>query len=687
MKIKNSDNWAYKMGLVGFDRILKHNKDSLNLNDFNYVVHDDYIEFDDALFDNFEQYYFNYFLDTYNVEKEMCSELDYLLLHAKNQNSFINARDKIVKKLQTNNDKVKKILTPSYLQAQNIENDIKTIKKYKNLETLLISLDSYDNILEELNFVEERDIITSIISEIKSEDNFKVQLKLCKDFIKTTNAKIKKLKLPCYTDMLDITKLVKKSTDLDDLTSLIEAYKVYLHDDHVNTMNTLNKFKQILSSNFFGQAGFLNIRLATLSYAEQQENVKSKYVAPVINYLYLKTISETTTGKELLNILNKMKDYEDIISKKFLKTIETKCKVNTDSQINCFEHNDLCILCEEEYSIGHVFTESSFMPLAVSNSNILNLFWDLNTTRPICPICQLILFCAPAGAINIFKSYMNTTDFSDKSYQAFISQDGSLLDLISINNDFINRTFKNNSFDNSFGALMLNYLDVQRKVSVWQLQNILYIEFNVDYRSKNTKLNYKSIPYHVAKFLSKKENILLMKSIERIELQKEVLDNILLGRNLRNIIFKNTYDCIKYWKGSDITTILTIQKLLNLYKEGDEFMEVKSKDFAEHLEQVRQEGYLLRIQLYRYNKENKLDSIAYKLLNLAKARNAKDMFDILARLYLSYDMHMPYILLDIKKESVLDMEDIAHAFVAGLLGKYNHNANNSNTNTEIIKEN
>lgn len=687
MKIKSSDNWAFKMGLVGFYRILEYNKDSLNIKGFNYVVKEDYIEFDDSLLDNFDEYYFNYFLGTYDSAKKTCGELDSLLVIAKKQDLFEKTHKEIIKKILSNNEKVKKMVTPSYVQAENIRKEIATIKKIKDLDLLLKSLQKYNFLLKELNLLEECKTLAFILNDIDSEINFEVQLNKCKEFIKKTNSLIAKIKLDIYDYMIDITDKVKKCTNVDELTDLIEAYKKCLKDDYVNKINSLNRFKRVLSENYFGQEGFLNSSLSKLSLLEQQAKIKSKYVAPVTNYLCLKNIQKSKTVDEILNIIKSMEHYDDKVTKGFLKTIKTNCASVGNTSVNCFEYQDKCILCEEEYSIGHIFTESSFIPLAVSNTNVPNLFWNFNTNRPICPICQLILFCAPAGATNVFKNYLKTEKFSDKSYQAFISLEGSLKDLVSINNDFSNRTSGDTSFNNSFGALILNYLDVQRKASLWQLQNILYIEFNVDYKSKNTKLNYMNIPHNVATFLSKKENIFLIKSIDKAELQKEVLDNMLLGRDLRNIIFKNISNCIKYWKHTDIVTILLIQKSLNIYKKRGEFMEIKEKNFEENYNIMVKEGEILRGKLYGMHKENKLQSIAYKLLNLARTRNSKDMFDAFARLYLSYGMRMPDVLLDIRKESIVDMEDIAGGFAAGLLKKDNYDfEKTTNNNTANIKE-
>ena len=59
------NEWFINAGIVGFLRILEHNKQ-----DF-VKKKENYIEFDTEDLKDFHKYYFNYFFDNYNIAKKM----------------------------------------------------------------------------------------------------------------------------------------------------------------------------------------------------------------------------------------------------------------------------------------------------------------------------------------------------------------------------------------------------------------------------------------------------------------------------------------------------------------------------------------------------------------------------------------------------------------------------------------
>ena len=59
------NEWFINAGIVGFLRILEHNK-----RDF-VKKEENYIEFDTEDLKDFHKYYFNYFFDNYNIAKKM----------------------------------------------------------------------------------------------------------------------------------------------------------------------------------------------------------------------------------------------------------------------------------------------------------------------------------------------------------------------------------------------------------------------------------------------------------------------------------------------------------------------------------------------------------------------------------------------------------------------------------------
>ncbi|MEN2257078.1 hypothetical protein AAIB48_04665 [Paraclostridium benzoelyticum] len=64
LKIYKGD-WFFNMGIVGFLNILHEAEVKKQV-----IIKEDYIEFDSFLLENFHNYYFDYFMEEYDVSKE-----------------------------------------------------------------------------------------------------------------------------------------------------------------------------------------------------------------------------------------------------------------------------------------------------------------------------------------------------------------------------------------------------------------------------------------------------------------------------------------------------------------------------------------------------------------------------------------------------------------------------------------
>ena len=116
-------DWFYNAGIVGFLRILEHEKQ-----DF-VDIKENYIEFDIKNLKNFHQYYFNYFFDTYNVAKRTNMRIEesfekiesYLKKEPldkqeekQTQENLKNEKKKIKEIIKKQLDKIKKIEEETY---------------------------------------------------------------------------------------------------------------------------------------------------------------------------------------------------------------------------------------------------------------------------------------------------------------------------------------------------------------------------------------------------------------------------------------------------------------------------------------------------------------------------------------------------------------------------------------------
>ena len=306
----------------------------------------------------------------------------------------------------------------------------------------------------------------------------------------------------------------------------------------------------------------------------------------------------------------------------------------------------------------------------------------------ICDLCKLMLFCTPAGAILVRKKYITN---EENEFYSFVNMDTSIQELYNANSNLRNNRDK----ENPFKELIVNIIDENKEKSRWQLENILFVEFKASVDAKRCKMNYLNMPTYLAKFLSKETKIL--NSIKDRSLSASIIDIILKEKDLKYLIndkfreeIPNILSSSKEFHTSsyDIFKTVMIRHILSCYKKGGtEKMDDKK------LKVIRYAGRDIRDYHVYNNSENKLEGIAYRLLNTAKVRNKKDFMDIVLRLFMSskkkgqddkwYSMSVPMVFLDVTTEKDLDFESIAYAFISGLISDKYEPKNDEQTTEEV----
>jgi CRISPR-associated protein Cst1 len=67
--------------------------------------------------------------------------------------------------------------------------------------------------------------------------------------------------------------------------------------------------------------------------------------------------------------------------------------------------------------------------------------------------------------------------------------------------------------------------------------------------------------------------------------------------------------------------------------------------------------------------ENKIQGLAYRLLNATNARNKKQFMDSLLRIYMGVGKEVPTVLLNVMHEEDMEFETVAHSFVSGFISE------------------
>lgn len=599
--------WFYNAGIIGFLRILKHNEDEFA------TIKQNYIEFETENLRNFHKYYFQYFFDIYNVAERTKQRIE---------KSFNKISNYIEKEPQ---DKT---------EEKQIQERIKNEKKYIKL------------------------------------------------IIKTQLDKIKKVDEKIYQEMSEAySKIdsIKTKEDIENLKEIQNILNKGMETEIINKRLTMNLFKSILSKNYFGQPSFLNVVKSALTFEEQQEIMYKDYISNIVETGFLQEIAEGRyTIQEIKNILEEKQSDEKITKEisKIYVNIQKKYieKEKTIEEIQQYIKNQVfsnCYMCESENAITSSYSESNFVPLAVSSDNMKNFFWNQNAKLPVCDLCKLILFCVPAGITSISKivkeNKLGKMEYKEKEILSFVNYDTDTNMLLKVNNNFKETSRLDKSTSNPYGDLILNIVTQEKQVSEWQLQNIFVVEFETEYLAYS-RMEYFNIKRHIAKFFKQYSNSTL-NLIKDYKYKLEIIDYILKNKDIKYIINERLRENLKeenpYSYNSYLATKIRLD--INLLKKEENGVEEKIKKNNAKLNVLYNLGTEIHEELKRNNEANKLNGYTYKLLNCIKVGNRKEFMDIIIRIHMSMGKNVSPIFLEVMQDSDLDWEDIGNSFLAGLI--------------------
>lgn len=572
------------------------------------------------------------------------------------------------------------------------------ILKHAEMEDKVLKKDNYiefdSSILENFAdyyfdyFMKEYDISKIVKGRIqynlnylkKHEDKLKDVTKNIKQSLKKQADKVKKVDDDNFNNLkerIDKIGKIKSIEQYDDLENMCDECADIFKLKHINEKLTLNLYKYIVDDNYFGQVSFFNVAKSSLDLDGLKKVMYNDYLLSIIYYFKLIDLIETDDMELLKNFVNESLDYfnkevklkniskiEKIIkdiNKNFIK----KAKSIEDIK-NYLNNLSTCQMCGDIKGLVDNYTESNFVPLAVSADNAMNMYWNMDMNFLICDVCKLILFCTPAGAALIRKKYIQN---EDNEFYSFINLDTSVKELYNTNLIFRSKRDSETPYE----ELIIDIVGENEEKSKWQLQNILFVEFKASIDAKRCKINYFNMPIYLAKFFSDEKSSKSLKGIKNRNLKASLIDTILKEKDLKYLIGRKLREKISdkinstktsYTLSSDIYKTINIRYILSCYKKGG-----TEKVDDKKLKVARYAGRNIHDFYVQNNSENKLDGISYRLLNAAKVRNKKDFMDIILRLFMSSEKSVPSLFLDIMAEKELDFESIAYAFISGLISE------------------
>lgn len=604
-------DWFFNMGIVGFLNIIKKSNKQAEI-----FIMEDYIEFDSSFLENFHEYYFNYFMDEYDVSKRIKKSIDYSINFIKSKPDKVKDGIKKIKDtVKQQNDKVKKFDEEKFNLIKEKLDSISKIKSYDEFDSLEILVDETIDIFK-IKSINDR--LTANLYKYVVQDN--------------------------YFGQVSFFNVAKVKLDLDGL-------KQVMFNDYLRQIIYFGELEDLLEENDYDKLkNYLNDRLNSIA----------------------KDISEKKVSKSSVNTIEKiMKE----INKNFIK--KNKSIENIKEYMDSLE---ICEMCGLYKGILDEYSESNFAPLGVSTNNARNMFWKQEYVSSICDVCKLILFCTPAGATYTRKDYLTNEENEfylfvnmDTSINELFDRNNSLKAQKSESSNSkdenpFNQLIKSIVEENKLKSewQLRNILFVEFKASIDSKKcKINY--FNIPtYLAKIFTNKYANKKIQNIYDYKLKSNVLdlLLKNRDL----KHLTNNTLRSKVKNNMESNNKSNI----SGIDCLRVVQLRALINSYKKG--VYKMDSKNLEKNDEKLRI-IYYLGCDIHDYfvnkNSKNKIDGVSYKLLNSVKVGNKSDFMDTIIRVFMSAEKQIPAFILDIEIEKDLDFESIGHAFISGLIsGKY-----------------
>lgn len=333
-----------------------------------------------------------------------------------------------------------------------------------------------------------------------------------------------------------------------------------------------------------------------------------------------------------------------------------------------------CICCGSRKAKKDVHFDTGLAPFLAANPDAINYVWNFNSKFPLCDICELIYFCSFAGFTDFSTKYGNKTFY-------YVNRDSNIRDLYQANMllmSLLDKDIDTNPVAQYFSELILKSEDQK---ALYTIQNTSFIELELEnnvfpsvfsYNISKEKANLIHSHREGFEALAKANYKIKSDSFNiGIETVQKILNDALIFLYVNHLLHiylmsERGYGNSKaYFRTEHIQKLVWIiyDSIQNMFKrEVNTIMESKELWFVYH------KGLDLAGAFRKGRAENKIDTMAYKLLNAVRTEDAGTFMEILARAYLVYNMDMPSVFIK-SLSSKDDFSALGYSLINGLLGK------------------
>lgn len=330
-----------------------------------------------------------------------------------------------------------------------------------------------------------------------------------------------------------------------------------------------------------------------------------------------------------------------------------------------------CVHCNTQLARKGTIFNTGVVRYQGLNPDSLNFAWNFNSRIPICEFCEIIYFCHWAGFTHGFNKDDNYLFVNDDSNIESLWKSNQLLKTV------LQKDKAKNVLVEYFYELLLRKEKIR---SDFALQNIAVIQVNLESEvmpkifslqvSKNKasfiKLNHERLQRLSAKNYKIKDDSFNLLEEFLSQFFTDKLNFLFLNRLTRFYMMSRDETKKKMYKA--YYSIADIQSLLFLTKNYFSIIKQKLTMETNAIWYIYHLGNNLKAKLKEKNAENKIDGIAYRLLNAIRSNDTSTFLNLLMRIYIGYSMEVPKKLVN-TLEGPEQFQVIGHSFVNGLLGE------------------
>ncbi|KEI16701.1 type I-B CRISPR-associated protein Cas8b1/Cst1 [Clostridium haemolyticum] len=492
-----------------------------------------------------------------------------------------------------------------------------------------------------------------------------------------------------YLDSLDIENMTKE--DIKKINDYIEYTKNKLKSNSYksayllandNSLDILKEEKNLKKINI--------TKKQTLQDEEVKENINNTIngINKVIEYLYRKEVKKYVLTKNIIydiianfwggvSFLHTSKNNSEMYSEYkeyFIEGVVSYIDLDkSKDKYNCFTCNNTLSKLSKPIAYELAWINKTGVDMSRKSSH----FWNMKGDAYICPICNLIYSCIPAGFTVL------------KGKGLFINKNTGISSLTKINNQSLDNVASIEELEeNSYFNIVDNMEQGSISQASKEIDNIQIVKLN----SKNERRPYtfNIISKDKLKIINKhKEQLKNMIKIhikiskdDYLNLYNEVLNRLYNGHNLFDLIYKLFYLNLN---GNFKNTgyIDMILKINNDLIGGGKMSTNKIDDKV--ISNCRSYGYYLREEYVQKGAKNKLGGISYRLLNALKTKNVARFMDTLFNSYMYLNKQIPSRFTEVLNDKV-KFQTIGYAFLLGLQGGSGKNNNENEKKEDISNE-